>query len=156
MTNPTIRLTDSNLEIAGLVILWLVIEGLCHNLNKKQITLFSDNSPTQSWTVYYPNRAVVTRVISALRMKHFALDAWRRLSIRGRCVGKIGAPMSNTWTWIRTYSKSHPQHESNASQDLQPAHKQSSIDTDNRSRVAQSLALSLPLARQLLWPATKT
>ena len=39
-------------------------------------TLFS--LPQQnSWTVYHPNCVVVTRVISALRMKPFALDDWR-------------------------------------------------------------------------------
>ncbi len=204
MTNPTGRLTNSDLEMVGLVILWLVIEGVCHNLREKRVTLFSDNSPTvswvtwlaskrllvaeqliqalalclkamyacpltpmnikgkhnkiayvpmqsfssnpawkctddaelltlfntrfplpqqQSWTVYCPNCVMVTRVISALRMKHFALDAWRRLPIRGRCTGKIGAPTSNTWAWIRTYSKSHMQHESDTSWDLQPTHE---------------------------------
>ncbi len=110
----------------------------------------------QSWTVYRPNFAVVTRMISALRMKHLVLDAWRRLPIRGGCAGKIGAPTSNTWSWIHTYSKSHTQHESNASQDLQLAHKQGSMDTDDRSKVAQSLALSRPLDRRSLWPAMKT
>jgi hypothetical protein len=96
------------------------------------------------------------RMISALWMKHFVVDAWRRLPIRGRCVGKIGVPMSNTWALIRTYSKYHTQHKSDASQDLQPSDEQGSMDTDNRSRVAQSLALSWPLARQSLWSATKT
>jgi hypothetical protein len=158
LTNPTGRLTNSDLEMAGLVILWLVIEGVCHNLREKQITLFSDNLPSvswvtwlaskrslvaehliqalvlrlkamhacpltpmhiegkrnriadvpsrlfgskpawtctddkelltlfntrfplpqqRSWTIYRPNCAVVMRVISALRMKRFTLDAWR-------------------------------------------------------------------------------
>jgi hypothetical protein len=125
----------------------------------ESLTLFNTHFPLpqrQSWTVYRPNCAVVTHVISALGMKHFALDAWRRLPIRGRCAGKIGAPTSNTWMWIHTYSKSHTQHESDASQDLQPAHEQGSMDMDDRSRVAQSLALSRLLARQSLWPATKT
>jgi hypothetical protein len=35
LTNPTGRLTNSDLEMAGLVILWLVIEGVCHNLCEK-------------------------------------------------------------------------------------------------------------------------
>ncbi len=48
LTNPTGRLTNSDLEMAGLVILWLVIEGVCHNLREKWVTLFSDNSPTVS------------------------------------------------------------------------------------------------------------
>ncbi len=127
--------------------------------NKELLTLFNTRFPLpqqRSWTVYRPNCAVVVRVISALRMKHFVLDAWRQLPIRGRCVGKIGVPMSNTWAWIHAYSTSHTQHESDASQDLQPAHEQDSMDTDDRSKVVQSLALSRPLARQSLWPATKT
>jgi hypothetical protein len=109
-----------------------------------------------SWTVYRPNCAVAMRVISALWMKPFVLDDWRRLPTRGRCVRKIGAPTLNTWAWIRTYNRSHIPHESNASQDLQPEHKQGSMDKDDRSRVARSLALSWLLARGSLWPATKT
>ncbi len=109
----------------------------------------------KSWMVYHPNCVVVTRMISALRMKTFALDDWRQLPIRGRWVGEIGA-MSNTWEWIRTYNKSHTPSESDASQDLWPKQEQDSTDIDNRSKVARSLALSRPLARQSLWPATKT
>jgi hypothetical protein len=48
LTNPTGKLTNSDLEMAGLVILWLVIEGVCLNLHKKRVTLFSNNSPTVS------------------------------------------------------------------------------------------------------------
>jgi hypothetical protein len=209
--------------MAGLVILWLVIEGICLNLHEKRVTLFSDNLPTvswvarlastwslvaeqlvqaltlhlktmhtcpltpmhikgirnkiadmpshsfgsnpawtctsdadlltlfnthfplpqqQSWTVYRLNCAAVTHVTSILRMKPFALDNWRHLPTRGRCVGITGAPMSNTWAWIRTYNRSHMPHKSNASQDLQHAHEQGSTDTDDRSRVERSLARS--------------
>ena len=189
LSNPTGGLTNSDLEMAGLLMLWLVLEGVCPSLREKRVTLFSDNSPTvswvtrlaskkslvaehmvqalalrlktmhacpltplhiegkrnaiadvpsrsfgsnpawacasdtdllnlfnsrfplpqqNSWTVYHLNCEVVMRVISALRMKPFALDDWRRLPTRGRCIGEIGAPMSKTWEWIRTYNKSHP------------------------------------------------
>jgi hypothetical protein len=231
LTNPTGRLTNSNLKMAGLLMLWLVIEGVCPDLREKRITLFSDNTPTvswvmrlaskwslvaeqlvqalalclktmhscpltpmhikgkcnaiadipsqsfssnplwtctsdsdlltlfnthfqlpekHSWTVYHPNCAVAMRMISALRMKPFVLDDWRQLPTRGRCIGKIGAPTSNTCAWIRTYNRSHIPHESNASQDLQPEHEQGSMDKDDRSRIARSLALSRPLARRSL------
>jgi hypothetical protein len=237
LTNPTGKLTNSDLEMAGLVILWLVIEGVCLNLRKKRVTLFSNNLPTvswvarlaskrslvaeqlvqalalhlktmhtcpltpmhiegihnkiadipsrsfvsnpawtctsnadlltlfnthfplpqqQSWTVYHLNCAAVTCVTSILQMKPFTLDDWRRLPTRGRCIGITGAPISNTWAWIRTYNRSQMPHKSDASQDLQHAHEQGSTDTDDRSRAARSLALSRPLARQSLWPATKT
>jgi hypothetical protein len=36
-------------ELAGLVILWLMMEHVCRPLTEKQIALFSDNSPTVSW-----------------------------------------------------------------------------------------------------------
>ena len=56
LTNPTGRLTSPDLEMVRLVILWLVIEGVCHNLRKKWVTLFSDNSPTVSWVLgWHPN-----------------------------------------------------------------------------------------------------
>ena len=223
--------------MAGLLILWLVLEGVCPSLREKHVTLFSDNSPTvswvtrlaskkslvaehmvqalalrlktmhacpltplhiegkrnaiadvpswsfgsnpawvcasdtdllnlfnsrfplpqqNSWTVYHLNCEVVMRVISALRMKPFALDNWRRLPTRGRCVGEIGAPMSKTWEWICTYSMFHTPRESDASQDLQPEQEQVITDRDDKSKVARSLALSRPLARRSLWPATKT
>ena len=237
LSNPSGGLTNSDLEMAGLIMLWLVLEGVCPSLCEKRVTLFSDNSPTvswvtrlasrkllvvehlvqalalrlktmhacpltplhiegkrnaiadvpsrsfgsntawacatntdllnlfnsrfplpqqKSWTVYHPNCDVVMRVISALRMKPFVLDDWRRLPTRGRCVGEIGAPMSNTWEWIRTYNKPHTPSEFDASQDSQPGREQASTDRDDKSKVARSLALSRPLARRSLWPATKT
>ncbi len=48
LANPTGRLTNSDLEMAGLLMLWLVIEGVCPDLHEKRITLFSDNMPTVS------------------------------------------------------------------------------------------------------------
>jgi hypothetical protein len=127
--------------------------------NTDLLNLFNSRFPLpqqKSWTVYHPNCAVVMRVISALRMKPFVLDDWRQLPTRGRCVGEIGAPKSNTWEWIRIYNKSHTPSESDASQDLQPEQEQVSTDTDDKSKVAWSLALSRPLARQSLWPEMKT
>jgi hypothetical protein len=236
--NPNGRLTNSDLEMTGLLMLWFVIEGVCPDLCEKRIALFSDNTPMvswvtrlaskrsmvaehlvqalalclkamhacpltpmhikgkcnaigdipsqsfgsnpawmcasdsdlltlfnnrfplpekHSWTVYRPNCAVAMHLISALRMKPFVLDDWRQLPTRGKCDDKIGAPTSNTcWAWIRIYNKSHIPHGSDVSQDLQPEHEQVTMGTDDRSRVARSLALSRPLARRSLWPATKT
>jgi hypothetical protein len=49
LANPSGRLSNSDLEMAGLVILWLVMEGVCVDLREKWVTLFSDNSPTVGW-----------------------------------------------------------------------------------------------------------
>ena len=43
------RLTNLDLEMAGLLLLWLMIEYICTTLTEKRIALFSDNSPTVSW-----------------------------------------------------------------------------------------------------------
>jgi hypothetical protein len=43
------KLTNSDLECAGLLLLWLVIEKVCDPKPGAHIALFSDNSPTVSW-----------------------------------------------------------------------------------------------------------
>ncbi len=48
-SNPTGKITNSDLELAGLTILWLVMEHICSLLTKKPVALFSNNSPTVSW-----------------------------------------------------------------------------------------------------------
>ena len=39
-------ITNSDLEMAGLLLLWLVMESVCGSLKEKRVALFSDNSPT--------------------------------------------------------------------------------------------------------------
>jgi hypothetical protein len=48
-SNPTGMITNSDLELAGLVILWLMMEHVCGSLAEKRVALFSNNSPTVSW-----------------------------------------------------------------------------------------------------------
>eukprot|EP00956_Cyclotella_meneghiniana_P002764 scaffold3249_cov37-Cyclotella_meneghiniana.AAC.3 len=43
-------LTNSDLEMAGLVLLWLGMEAVCPMGSGTHVALFSDNSPTVSWT----------------------------------------------------------------------------------------------------------
>jgi hypothetical protein len=45
--------------MAGLVLLWIVIEGVCPDLREKCVTLFSDNSPTVSWVTCLASRRLV-------------------------------------------------------------------------------------------------
>ena len=44
-SNPTGTITNSDLEMAGVLILWLVMEAVCQPLQKKWVALFSDNLP---------------------------------------------------------------------------------------------------------------
>ena len=48
-TNPAGTITNSDLEMAGLLLLWLVMEEVCPTLEGAHIALFSDNSPTVHW-----------------------------------------------------------------------------------------------------------
>ena len=47
--NPTGSITNSDLEMAGLLTLWLVMEDVCPTLPNAHVALFSDNSPTVHW-----------------------------------------------------------------------------------------------------------
>jgi hypothetical protein len=47
-SNPMGKITNSDLALAGLTILWLVMEHVCGPLTKKRVALFSNNSPTIS------------------------------------------------------------------------------------------------------------
>ncbi len=40
------HISNSDLEMVGLLLLWLVMESACRNLREKRVALFSNNSPT--------------------------------------------------------------------------------------------------------------
>jgi hypothetical protein len=209
LQNPKGKISNSDLEMAGLLMLWLIIEGVCKDLHKKRMTLFSNNSPTvgwvmrlaskksiiaknliqalalglktqhaclltpmhiegkwnaisdvpsqsfgnnpkwmcktdedlltlfnsmfllqmqKSWTVYRPNCAVATRVISILQMKPFALDNWRQLPKVGQHVCNIGVHTSDQWEWIHTCSRCPLAKQSDASQASQPEPEQDTME----------------------------
>lgn len=232
--NPGGRISNSDLEMAGLVLLWLTMEKVCGPLEEKRLTLFNDNSPTigwatklaskrstvaehliqalalrakqqkacpftpihiagkrnaiadipsrsfgsnpawhcdtdealltlfnstfplplqQSWTIFRLNYRAVMRVISALRMKPFALDDWRRLPSPGKLVGDIGTPTAHLWDSIRIYNRQLSKTESEASQDLHNEFAQDTMEEDDRYRLQQLQAQSLPLGRRYPWPS---
>ena len=47
--NPKGTIKNSDLELLGLILLWLVMEHVCGPLAEKCVALFSNNSPTVSW-----------------------------------------------------------------------------------------------------------
>jgi hypothetical protein len=100
-----------------------------------------------SWTIFHLNCKVVTCVTSALQTTPFDLAKWRGLPKVRRHIGKIGAPMSNLWGWIRTLTTHPSKPKCNASRDLPSAYNQNSLDRDDRYKVVQSLRQSQPLAR---------
>jgi hypothetical protein len=47
--DPQGKINNSDLEMAGLLLLWLCIEGILQTLEHKHVALFSNNAPTISW-----------------------------------------------------------------------------------------------------------
>ncbi len=48
-SNPARTITNSDLEMAGLLMLFVIMEHVCGPLVKKHVTLFSNNSPSLGW-----------------------------------------------------------------------------------------------------------
>ncbi len=71
LQNPTGTLTNSDLEMAGLLLLWLVMEEVCPNLEGAHVALFSDNSPTVHWVqrMAAKNSPVAMQLIRALALR---------------------------------------------------------------------------------------
>lgn len=72
-TNRHGGITNSDLEMAGLLCTWLVMEEVCGDLRERRVAVFSDNDPTVSWVKKLASRhsVVAAQLIRAiaLRMK---------------------------------------------------------------------------------------
>jgi hypothetical protein len=71
VANSNGTITNSDLELAGLVILWLMMEHVCGPLKEKRVALFSDNSPTVSWVQQMASRSslIVEQLIQVLALQ---------------------------------------------------------------------------------------
>ena len=69
--NPTGTISNSDLKMAGLLLLWLCLKGIVPNLAHKHVALFSDNSPSISW---------ISKMAS--RKSRFAAQLVRALTLR--------------------------------------------------------------------------
>jgi hypothetical protein len=69
--NPKGTITNSDLEMAGLLLLWLTIEGVCGSLWEKRVTLFGDNSPSIGWVAQLGSKrsSVAENLIQALALR---------------------------------------------------------------------------------------
>ena len=76
--NPNGSITNSDLEMAGILLLWLVMEAVCGPLQEKHVALFSDNSPSVAW---------VTRLASrkSLVAEHFVQALALRIKAQRTC-----------------------------------------------------------------------
>jgi hypothetical protein len=69
-SNPNRMITNSNLKMAGLLIIFLVMEEVIGNLKEANIALFSDNTPTISWVMRLASRhsIVAANLVAALAL----------------------------------------------------------------------------------------
>ena len=69
--NPSRHITNSDLEMAGLVLLWLTMEEVCGPLEEKRLTLFNDNSPTIGWATKLASKrsTVAEHLVQALALR---------------------------------------------------------------------------------------
>ncbi len=73
------HISNSGLEMAGLLLLWLVMEPMCGNLREKRVALFSNNSPMVGWV---QRLATCGSMVSAHLIRALAL----RLKLNGTCL----------------------------------------------------------------------
>ena len=69
--NPGGTISNSDLEMAGLLLLWLVIECISGPLAEKRIALFGDNSPSIGWVARLGSRCsrIGENLIQALALR---------------------------------------------------------------------------------------
>jgi hypothetical protein len=59
--NPRGCINNSELEIVGLFLLWLCLEGVAPDMAHKHVALFSNNSPTVSWVAKMASKKITDR-----------------------------------------------------------------------------------------------
>ena len=69
--NPNGTLTNNDLEMAGLLLLWLAIEAICPDLDGCHVALYSDNTPTVSWVDRMASKksAIAMQLLRALALR---------------------------------------------------------------------------------------
>jgi hypothetical protein len=69
--NPAGTITNSDLECAELVMVWLLLEAMVEDLSAARIALYSDNSPSVSWIQRLASRRspVAMQLIRALALR---------------------------------------------------------------------------------------
>jgi hypothetical protein len=100
--NPAGRLTNSDLECAGLVLLWLVMEAVLPlaSLRVAHVALFSDNQPTVSWVERFAARGSLVADqllrILALRLRKARVSPLTTMHIAGKRNQMTDVP-SRSW-----------------------------------------------------------
>ena len=82
-SNPTGDITNSDLELAGLVLHWLVLEYVVDDLRHKHVAMYCDNTPTVAWAnrLASKNSKIAGRLLRALALRQRTRRASPLLSI---------------------------------------------------------------------------
>ena len=69
--NPKDTITNSDLEMAGLLLLWLTMEGVCTPLQEKHVAMFGDNSLLIDWVKHLASKQslVAKNLVQALALQ---------------------------------------------------------------------------------------
>jgi hypothetical protein len=94
--NPQGTITNSDLEMAGLLLLWLAMEEVCRPLREKRIMLFNDNSHSIGWvTRLASKRSLVAEHLVqalALQLKIQRVCPLTLIHIEGKCNAILDVP----------------------------------------------------------------
>jgi hypothetical protein len=94
--NQNGKITNSDLEMAGLLLLWLVMEKVCGFKPAPYVALFSDNSLTVHWVrrMAAKGSLVAGQLLRALalRMKVQGVSPLTPLHIEGKCYAMTDIP----------------------------------------------------------------
>jgi hypothetical protein len=69
--NPGKSITNSDLEMVGLLFLWLCVEAIVQDIAHKHVALFTDNSPTVSWVEKMASKKsrIAAKLVCALALR---------------------------------------------------------------------------------------
>jgi hypothetical protein len=112
-SNPVGTITNFDLEMAGVLILWLVMKAVCQPLKEKQVALFSDNLPAVGLTKHLAScKLLVAKHFVqalALRIKTNKTCHFTTLHIKGKLNSNSDVPsrsFGSTPAWHCTSDKS--------------------------------------------------
>jgi hypothetical protein len=129
------KITNLDWEMAGLLLLWLMIEHVCSLLTKKRVALFSDHSPTNSRSMCQPTSKIAMPMISILRIVPFKLEDWRRLPVAAKNIGTVGRPIRGLWEWTHIFRMQASQCKCGHSQASWHASAQDTMVKESKSKL---------------------
>ncbi len=95
---PRGKINNLDLEMAGLLLLWLCIKGISQTLEYKHIALFSGNTPTISWVERMVSRksCIAAQLVKALAL---CLNIAKMCPLTPVRIPGVENPMTDIQSW---------------------------------------------------------